>query len=1153
MLKSNCSYAVATLLWVICYLWLAPTDVLAQTWRDADCLESVLDSGRWVKISVPSTGICRLTDAELRSMGFEQPENVRVYGYGGNLLSETFSGLPCADLPSTPMMRVDGGLLFYARGPLDWRRSSSRVQYFSRYQNYFSDRGYYFLTDRSDLPSTDLPVQESISATTAQELDCFNEFALIEGDAYSWGSTGRALYEDYDYAQNGTRSYDFHLPGIVTDKDGRVEVRFAANLVAKSGETSFSVTANEDNIGRANISRIDPDNSYFTYARANSVSGTWDNGLDENTTVTITHTRPAGTPGRMDYIAINYFRRLDMSGLSFLAFRSTEAVDRATTFVLSGATENTVVWDVTTPGEGRRMEGSYANGEFRFTISASPLHEFIAFDPTATSGFVAAESEGTVANQNLHGMEGADLIIILPAREDLRQQAERLAQEHRDTDGMTVTLVEAPQIYNEFSSGTPDVTAYRRLMKMLYDRAEDNPSYTRPRYLLLFGDSSSDNRMVTSTWSSYSPEDFLVCYESAESEGDTESFVSDDYIGFLEDSEGSSLRSATLDIGVGRIPVRTEYEAQAVVDKCIAYSQNREAGNWKNDICYIGDDGAEDGNVYMEQANSLATYTEENYPFVRVHRILLDAYRRESSATGHSYPEAHERLLQLLDDGLLMVNYTGHSSSSQWAHERVLAQSDIENLTNSCQALWITASCDFTRFDNIQTSAGETALLNPDGGAIALFTTSRTTYASSNNSLNNHLLQHLFDRDENGERLRLGDIMRLSKRAIGSNLNKLNFSLIGDPALTLAYPEREMIVETFAGTDMTDDYADEPQIAAGGRITVSGYVLDENGTVDETFTGLVYPTVYDSPNQMRTLDNVGAGAFEYTERNKVLYSGMDSVRAGRFEFTFPVPLDINYSNEGGLLNLYALNPETNVEGTGAFSRFTVGGTVDGLELTDSIGPSMSIYLNSPQFQSGDQTNETPYFIAELEDSIGINTVGNGVGHNLTLCIDGSASLTYNLNNYYTPVLGDYTRGTVGFSIPELSAGTHTLTFRAWNLMNQPTTASLEFQVVPGLRPELLSVEATQNPASSTTTFVLSHNRPGSVLDVQIGVYDFSGRLMWHNEQSGVSAGQTYEIDWDLCSNDGQRIAPGVYLYRASITSGGSKKSTQAQKILILAQ
>ena len=347
-----------------------------------------------------------------------------------------------------------------------------------------------------------------------------------------------------------------------------------------------------------------------------------------------------------------------------------------------------------------------------------------------------------------------------------------------------------------------------------------------------------------------------------------------------------------------------------------------------------------------------------------------------------------------------------------------------------------------------------------------------------------------------------------------------------------------------------------PTIKAGGKVSVKGHILNTNGDLAEDFIGTVHPTVLDNEEVITTRNNYSdpkSEPFTYRDRTKTLFAGSDSVRSGRFEFQFPVPLDINYSNESGLLNLYAVNGDKTHEGQGVFTDFLIGGTEDGAMDTDSVGPKINLYLNRPDFVYGGKVNETPFLVAELEDEDGVNTVGNGIGHDLVAMIDNSPLYTYVLNNYYESVLGDYTKGVVRYSLPELPEGKHTLLFRAWDIKNNSSVSTLEFEVVKGLSPGLLDVTCTNSPAKEGTTFILSHDRPDSELDVNIMVCDFAGRTLWTYKESGVSSSNYYYIDWNLTTSGGQRLVPGIYLFKASVSSGGSKESTKAKKIVIVGQ
>ena len=1101
---------------------------------------SVLAEGRIVKIRVADSGVFQITNAELRRMGFTNPDNVGLYGYGGHLLSNSFTQHPCDDLPEVPMYRTGDGVLFYGRGPVYWSWSSANQTY-GRTQNCYSQYAYYFLIDNGNIPA-EFPVETSPAVDGSTQLNTFDAYALYERDAYNWLKSGRDMYDSYDYANGNMQDYNFRLTDII-EEDARITVAFSAR--STSSATTINIAANGESLGNRTV----PSTGNDYYVKATETVGTllWNGSKAENTTVRITHNRNSGISGRLNYIAINYTQQLRLRN-GYLAFRAQASVGRATTFTLSGANSSTVIWDVTSPDGFKQINGTLNGDTYTFTIPAgSTLREFVAVN-TAYTTFSSVDNIGSLSNQNLRGMEPVDMVIIVPDRSVLITQAERLASAHRTMDSLRVAVIPAPQIYNEFSSGTPDATAYRRLMKMLYDRAANEDEL--PRYLLLFGDCAYDNRMLSSAWSGYSPSDFLLSYQVASSTDEKSSYLTDDYFGFLEDGSGSSLSSDKLCIAVGRLPVRTADEAKIVVDKNITYMENQNAGTWKRTVCFVADDaeGSNSDNVFMQHAIDLADSVQLYAPYVRAERILADAFKREASSTGYTYPDATRRLMQLFDQGMLMVNYTGHSGTVSWSEEQLLNTDHINKMNSDKLPVWFTASCEFTRFDDTATSGGEMALLHPKGGAIALFSTSRVVYDTQNYHFHRAVINSMFKQSA-GKRVTLGDIFKQAKqgtRYLQTDANKLNFNLTGNPALRLTIPEYQVEIEEVDGLSVGSDL---PLMQAGSKVTVKGRITDIDGQPVEDFDGTIHPLVLDNKERVYTLDNIGEGAVYYDDHIRTLFSGMDSIRNGSFEFTFPVPLDINYSDQQGLMKFYACSSDKREAG-GDYNRFGVGGTADDLVIGGD-GPEMLLYLNTPDFEWGGKVNETPYFVAELEDPDGINTVGNGIGHDLSLCIDGKT--TYNLNDYYIPQAGDYTRGRVTFSIPELSEGKHTLTFRAWDLLNQSTTKSLEFEVVKGLRPELFSITCSNSPARENTTFILSHDRPDSELDIRITVLDYTGRELWVHTETGVSSGNYYYIDWDLCSNGGQRLWPGVYLYRAAIVSGASKESTKTEKIVILSQ
>lgn len=767
--------------------------------------------------------------------------------------------------------------------------------------------------------------------------------------------------------------------------------------------------------------------------------------------------------------------------------------------------------------------------------------------------FSVPEYVYNITNQNHHADEAADMIIIVPASAALTAQAQRIKELHEEKDGMRVRIVPADELYNEFSSGTPDANAYRRYLKMLYDRAETEADM--PSHLLLFGDCVWDNRMNTQDCSSLSQDDFLLCYESENSFSATNCYVDDGFFCLLDDGEGGNLRTDKLDMAVGRFPVRTAAEAKIMVDKTINYIENDNAGSWQNVMMFMGDDGNE--NQHMKDADEMASLVETINPAFQVKRVMWDAYSCVTTSTGNTYPDVTKIITQQQNSGALIMNYSGHGRADQISHERVLTLTDFSGFTNTNLPLWITASCDIMPFDSQQQNIGETALLNSNGGAVAFYGTTRTVYVDRNRAINRAYLSALLT-PQDGEYVSIGEAQRLAKNVLitsssDTTVNKLQYSLLGDPALKLNIPKMLIVVDSINDVPLLS--ADTlPQLKAGSIATVKGHVETATGDVDSEFTGVVTLTVRDAEKlvvcKLNNTSSEGASTpFEYYDRSNTLFNGTDSVRAGKFSMAFAVGKDIDYSDESGLINVFAINTETKEIVNGYSEDFIVGGT--GSLDNDGIGPSIYCYLNSPTFSNGGNVNSTPYFVAEIYDKDGINTTGSGIGHDLVLTIDGDADKTYILNDNFTYDFGSYTSGYTYYSIPELDAGAHTLRFRAWDLMNNLSTTELTFNVVNGLAPRLIDINCTSNPASVSTTFIINHDMAGSTLDVEIEVFDMSGRPLWKHTESGVATDNNYTIDWDLTGSNGGKLQTGVYLYRVKIGCNGSSMASKAKKLIVI--
>lgn len=763
----------------------------------------------------------------------------------------------------------------------------------------------------------------------------------------------------------------------------------------------------------------------------------------------------------------------------------------------------------------------------------------------ATATFPAAEYVYGITNQNHHADPQADMVIIIPTSQKLLAQAQRVKKLHEEQDSMRVNIVPADELYNEFSSGTPDASAYRHYMKMLYDRAET--SADQPKYLLLLGGSVWDNRMKTADCRQLSPDDYLLAYESQNSFDKVKSFVDDGFYATLDDGEGAApLYADKMDVAVGRMPVVTEADAKAMVDKLVAYTDCANRGAWLNTLFFMGDDG--DQNQHMTAANAVADQVISARPGFMVKKVMWDSYAMESTSTGNSYPGVERIIKQQQSQGALIMDYVGHGSEWQFSHENVLHIADFQNFSNANLPLWITVGCDFMPFDRLADNIGMKAVLNPKGGAVAFVGTTRTVYASYNAILHRAFMRQLMSDGEDGLPLSVGEALRRAKNQANDTLlayNSMEYALLGDPAMRLNMPTASIVVDSICGIPVDGEHA-LPRMKAGALVSVSGYV---EGNPD--FDGNVSVTVRDSRETITCRLNQpkeASKAFAYTDRTKTLYSGQNRIRGGRFSVTFAVPQDINYSDDTGLITLWAVSDDRKVMAQGYSEAFTVGESVE--TANDSIGPSIYCYLNDPSFQNGGKVNTTPYFVAEIKDRDGINASGSGIGHDMQLCIDGRQALTYSLNDNFTFDFGSYTSGSTYYNIPALDEGEHTLRFRAWDILNNVTVSELRFTVVKSQKPEV-SISCTDNPATESTTFIIAHDRSGSALDVTVEVFDTSGRMLWSQTDGGVSQASPYTLTWDLTCANGARLSPGVYLYRVKVASDNAVRTSKAKKLIVV--
>ena len=1106
---------------------------------------SVLSKGNWVKIQIEQDGIYKLTYSELKKMGFDDPSKVSVYGYGGWPLEEDFTKPYVDDLPAVPVLRKDDYILFYGRGTTKWE-AQIRNENFTHTNNPYSVYGYYFLTDGAEVK---VPEQIKYDKTTSERIETFDDYLLHEKELVSINLSGRRLFEKL--SQSTQTFNDFGNPETLGIVEGEIYVdcKFVPLTTTSEaqGEITLSFAGNKLYNGNTSLQ-----SGTYTKGKDMELAQKYEYKAGDHLSVKLEYkkSQQPSTDGYVDYIRLNVKRQLKTYNEPYTFFRSFKSRNHISRFVIEGANSACMVMDITDPANCKIIETELTGSTMSFTIPESnSLREFVLIRTDRTD-FPVPVSKGAVECRNLHGWSNKDMIIISPST--LRKEAERLKEAHETQDGLRVEVVTPEEIYNEFSSGTPDATAYRRFMKMLYDKAASKED--RPKYLLLFGDGAYDNRFVTESWSKMSDkerENFLLTFQS-ENSLDEKSYVTDDYFGFLDDaSNEKSVESCPVDIGIGRFPIRSVSDARKMVNKVIRYMNNEELGIWKSETCFVADDGGnadKDKNMHMEQADAAAKTVERQASDILAGRLVFDNYVKDFSSS-NPYEAVTSQMNKKLREGLSLINYTGHGNTTSWSDEKVLTQQIIDKFSYSKLPLWITATCDFCRFDALATSAGESIFLNEKSGGIALYTTVRVAYADTNEIINRHFLESLFTQDANGQYPVLGDVVKETKRKHTGPRN-LNFTFIGDPAIKLNLPTYKIRISTINGKDVA---LDTPNFRAYDEVVVEGEILSQDNLSVDNFNGKLDVKVMDSKISITTRNNFrNESAFKYEDYKNLVYKGSTQVQNGKFSFSFYVPGNISYSGKTGKMILYASDSEQKIEAKGNFTNYKVQGTSDD-PLDDHEGPEIvKLYLNDSTFVSGDKVNTTPFFYARLWDQTGVDITEGGVGHDVMLMIDNKPFTSYNLNSYYDNIFGRKGEGEVRFGIPQLSAGMHEAVFKVWDVMGNPTTYTFRFEVDESLKPFITNIVATPTPAKGNVEFHLTHNRPESQMKVGIMVYDIAGRLHWKHEETGSSElFKDYVIDWDLRNNSGSHVRPGVYIYRAAISTNNSKEATEAKKMIIL--
>lgn len=1123
------------------FVWSAPAAS-----ADRFAASSRLAEGKWVKIAVDKTGMQYIPDAVLTQMGFSDPKKVRVYGFGGRMLSENLSPSNPDDLPEQPSGRTPSGLYFFGTDSFDiQRQTKGNDMMWKHIMNPYSEASYYFLSDVESQPLT----MQTVGTPGAEltPVTSFTAHLVHEQDIFAPSTTGRNLLGE-DFRSQPNQSYSFTL---TDNADGAARFNVVAASVVTNGSSTFGFTVNGATLPTQSSDRIQSVTSENQFMRTAEMIHKVE-GVGNSLKLDIKHSLTGVSKmTRLDYIEVEYERALALPASEKELYFYT-VLSGKTSFSISNIDKNsTEIWDVTDPMNPGKVDYSVSGNNAQFTVDGVGPRYFVAFSPMEFSN--RPVKVGNVSNQNLHALPAPDYLIITPS--EYRSQAEAVANLHREIDGMTVEVIEPELIYNEFSSGNPDVTAFRKLLKMWNFRAEENEEATATKYCLVFSRPTYDNKMKTEVvrGAGYPR---IPIWQSLDGMTETTSYSTDDYIGMLDDSvnQNFNISSAKIHVGVGRMPIKSVTEANVLVNKLTDYMKNPNLGSWRNTVMLIADD--QDNGVHLDQAENVykRMRSKGNGDKFLYERLYLDSYPLGYGATGAAYPEAKKRMFDKWKEGVMMIDYIGHASTRSWSHEGLMTWNDILNMSNPNLPFLYAATCEFGRHDDDSASGAEELVINPAGGVIATIVPSRTVYISQNGTLSNSTASILFERGEDGKAKRLGDILREGKNGYGpADDNKLRYSLIGDPALRLLSPDMEVVVSEIAGTSIEDTSEDIPVIGARTQADITGYIANPDGTVAEDFNGIVYLNLFDAEKVIETYGNGDAGKVStYNDRKTRLFTGRTKVENGRWSVKTFVPYEIENNYSPALISLYAYD-EKGREANGATEKLYVYG-FDENAVDDADGPEISaFYLNNESFRNGQTTHNSPLVIGSFNDPSGINISDAGIGHKITLTLDGTKSFE-DIGSYYLPDLENPNGGSFAYPLSDLKPGSHTLELRVWDTANNSSLRKIDFQVGVNVNPEIFDVNCTGSTRGEAAIFTVMTDRPMARLKCSIEVFALDGKKIWSSEsEQGVGQDSSLTVKWDLKDSAGRRVPRGIYVYRAGVTTPEGTSSFKSKKLAVSAE
>ena len=1115
---------------------------------------SVLSNGTWYKFAISNTGVFKIDANFLQSLGVNtsaiNPATIKIYGNGGALLPELVADFRYDSLQENAIyvkgeedgvFNNDDYILFYGIGPHTWEVDAT-INSANHIQNIYSDKAYYFLTI-ADSAGKRIQQRPVVSGTPTITVTNFNDYAFYEKEEVNMFALGKLWFGESFSIEN---EQEFSIPFKNHTPNSTASVKVSV-AVQSTLATTMNVVANNQQVSTVTISgSTGIIERRGDLAKRNDATGTITLNNDTvDITLTYNNNGQPAAKSYLDYIEVLGEKELTVTDEQ-ITFRSFNAINTEgiAAYQIQNATDIYGVWDVTDPINISSISNTNVDGtSFDFLDNAGVFKEYVALHE---DDFYTPEklSVSGVENQDLHSLSDIEYLVI--TSEDLVAQAQRLADHHQTNSNLTTKVVSLPQIYNEFASGSPDITGIRDFIKHLYDKSTVNPL----QYVCFLGDSSYDFKDRISGNNNVVP-----AFHAEQSFDYIYSYVTDDYFVMVDEEDGDMSGSDTIDIATGRIPVTGETQAEKVIDKILNYYSTNTFGDWRSKIVLIADDIDDARSDWQLQSDleKIADSITKNKPNFNITKIYADAYNQENTAGGERYPEVNKAIEDAMDKGALVFDYFGHGGEDALGEERFIDVTQIAAYDNSnTLPLFITVTCEFSRFDNpLRYTAGEEMFVNENGGAASMITTTRAVFIDFGDSFNMNLARYIFDYNNADESIAKGLINAKNDTTFEQ---RYFIYFFGDPAMKLAIPKPTVSLTKMNGVDVSQSL---DTIKGLSKISLEGIVADENNNVLSDFNGTISTTIYDKVIEAETLNNDNAVSPDanaepiintFDIQDSKIFKGKATVTNGVFQLEFVVPKDIRTAYGTGKVSMYAEN--TIIDKGGANFDIVVGG-IDENAPEDTTGPEIFAYMNDASFIEGGETNQSPNLILKLSDISGINTSITAVDHDIVAILDDNQTAPIVLNDYYETALDDYTNGEVNYQFKDLEVGEHTLKIKVWDTYNNSSEVTLSFVVVSDLGLNLTDVLNYPNPFVSYTEFWFTHNKPNQPLEVQVQVFTVSGKLIKTiNELVQTTGSLSRSIVWNGLDDFGNRIAKGVYVYKLKVSSNSDNLTAEKYEKLV---